>query len=145
MKETELRQRRTTSLEQPPTTHRGEMIEVSCHCRGVQLRIAPPPYTSSSEGWYVPSDRSKYYTRLCCCRSCSLTLGFSLQPWAYIPPSQICTTNNEPFIFGPRAKGTVQIDKLKYYQSSRLVLRSFVPVAAQTCFIRASRDHISLM
>ena len=120
------------------TKDRGDMLEVSCHCGACQLRIAPPPYTLSSEGWYVPkTDRNKYYARLCCCRSCRLTLGFTLQPWTYIPPSQIFTANHEPVVVGPKAKETVQIEKLKHFQSSEFVLRSFCTGCGATMFYQS--------
>ena len=115
--------------------NRGDVLEVSCRCGSCQLRIAPSAYDGSSEGWYVPEkDRTKYCARICCCRSCRLTLGFTLQPWTYIPPSQIFTASNEPLVFGPKARETVQIQKLKYYQSSESVLRSFCSECGATMF-----------
>ncbi|EXJ80632.1 hypothetical protein A1O3_06916 [Capronia epimyces CBS 606.96] len=116
---------------------RGEMMDVACHCGGVQLHIAPPAHNEKSEGWYVPQDRSKYSARLCCCRSCRLTLGFSLQPWTYIPPAHIFTKQGELVLFGPRAKDTVQIVKLKHYQSSDSVLRSFCSTCGATVFFQS--------
>ncbi|ETI25384.1 hypothetical protein G647_02157 [Cladophialophora carrionii CBS 160.54] len=140
LKESELQQLRETSLQQPASAarDRGAAIEVSCHCGACQLRIAPPPYEVSSEGWYVPkSDRNKYYARLCGCRSCRLTLGFTLQPWAYVPPSQIHTVNDEPVVFGPKAEETLQIEMLRYYRSSEFVLRSFCTVCGATMYYQS--------
>jgi hypothetical protein len=140
LKESELQHLRETSLHQPAVARRdrGEALEVSCHCGACQLRIAPPSYGVSSEGWYVPkSDRNKYYARICCCRSCRLTLGFTLQPWAYIPPSQIHTVNGEPMVFGPKAKDTVQVEKLGHFQSSEYVLRSFCTVCGATMYYQS--------
>jgi hypothetical protein len=136
----ELHQLQQKCLHPPPSAiqTRGEMLQVACHCGACQLRIAPPSYTDSSEGWYVPKeDRKKYYARLCCCRSCRLTLGFTLQPWAYIPPSQIFTATEEPVVFGPKAKETFQIEKLKHYQSSEFVLRSFCTDCGATMFYQS--------
>ena len=117
---------------------RGEMLEVSCHCGSCQLRIAPAPYKDGSEGWYVPKGNlSKYYARICCCRSCRLTLGFTLQPWSFILPSQIFTTAKEPVVFGPEAQKVVQIEKLKHYQSSESVLRSFCTECGATIFYQS--------
>lgn len=129
-----------TALLQPKSVvaARGDFLAVSCGCGACQLHIAPPAYGDTSEGWYVPKmDRGKYYARLCCCRSCRLTLGFPLQPWTYIPPSQIFTTAKEPVIFGPKAKETVQIEKLKHYQSSEAVLRSFCTVCGATMYYQS--------
>ncbi|OQV01885.1 hypothetical protein CLAIMM_07175, partial [Cladophialophora immunda] len=139
LEERDLLQLQRTSLDPPSSApERGRMLEVSCHCGECQLLIAPPPYTATSEGWYVPKkDRSKYYARFCCCRSCRLTLGFTLQPWAYIPPSQFFTLQNEPVVFGPQTKETVQIDKLKHYQSSESVIRSFCSVCGATIFYQS--------
>ncbi|KAH0839254.1 hypothetical protein AYO21_05670 [Fonsecaea monophora] len=137
--ESDLLRYQKTSLTQPSSApDRGEMLNVSCHCGECQLLIAPPPYNASSEGWYVPKkDSSKYYARLCCCRSCRLTLGFALQPWAYIPPSQFFTVKNEPIVFGPKIKETVQVVKLKHYQSSEFVIRSFCSVCGATMFYQS--------
>ncbi|KAJ9601909.1 hypothetical protein H2200_013579 [Cladophialophora chaetospira] len=140
LKEKELHELRESSLSQPDSAvqERGDMLEVSCHCGACQLRIAPPAYTDSSEGFHVPrGDRNKYYARLCCCRSCRLTLGFTLQPWTYIPPEQIFTVNKEPVLFGVKTKDTVQIEKLKHYQSSEFVLRSFCTDCGATMFYQS--------
>ncbi|KAJ9641228.1 hypothetical protein H2204_002906 [Knufia peltigerae] len=109
---------------------RGDHVDASCHCGSVRFRIEPPPYDNESQGWYVPSDRSKYYARLCCCRSCRLGLGFTMQPWAYIPPSQIRTAEDagqQPILFGPQhEQNTRQFGEgMRYYQSSEMVLRGF--------------------
>ncbi|KIX03518.1 uncharacterized protein Z518_07071 [Rhinocladiella mackenziei CBS 650.93] len=133
MKEGELLEIQTKT-NQAQSSSRGDMMEVACHCGGVQLRIAPPPYSESSEGWHVPVDHSKYYARICCCRSCRLTIGFSMQPWTYIPPSQIFTVDGKPVVFGPKAKETAQMEKLKHYQSSVDVLRSFCTTCGASIF-----------
>ncbi|EXJ57624.1 hypothetical protein A1O7_07973 [Cladophialophora yegresii CBS 114405] len=140
LKKRELQQLRETLLHQPAseTRDRGEAIEASCHCGSCQLHIAPPPYEVWSNGWYVPKgDHNKYYARFCGCRSCRLTLGFTLQPWTYIPPSQIYTVNDEPIVFGPKARETTQIEKLKHYQSSEFVLRSFCIVCGATMYYQS--------
>ena len=145
MDESELRRFKETSAKQLASAgkDRDERLEVSCHCGACQLHIVPPSYNESSEGWYVPSDRNKYYARLCCCRSCRLTLGFTLQPWTYIPPSQILTVDDEPVLFGSKAKETVQIEQLKHYQSSDFVLRSFCKTCGATLFYQSfERPHI---
>ena len=116
---------------------RDDKIRVACHCGGVEFHIAPPPYNETSEGWYVPADRSKYYARLCNCRSCRLTLGFTFQPWTYIPPSQLFTVNGKQLICGPKAKDVVQIEKLKHYQSSEFVLRSFCTTCGATMYYQS--------
>lgn len=136
MQKNEIVHLRSTSLDQP-LSHRDDNIEVACYCGGVQLRIAPPSYNETSEGWYVPADNSKYYARLCCCRSCRLALGFSHQPWTYVPPSHIYMVDGTPVVFGPKAKDTVQIEKLKYYQSSESVLRSFCSTCGATMFYQS--------
>ena len=116
---------------------RDDTIKVACLCGGVELNIAPPSYNASSTGWYVPSDKSKYYARLCNCRSCRLTLGFTFQPWTYIPPSQLFTKSGEQLIVGPDAKSANQIDKLQYYQSSESVLRGFCETCGATMFYQS--------
>lgn len=136
MSEVELRALRDQGLD-TASRGRGEAMEVACHCGAVQLRIAPPAHNENSEGWYVPSDRGKYCARFCCCRSCRLTLGFSLQPWMYIPPGQIFTADDQSVIFGPKAKETVQVERLKHYQSSDAVLRSFCTTCGATVFYQS--------
>ncbi|KIV84293.1 hypothetical protein PV11_00082 [Exophiala sideris] len=119
------------------TTARGEMMQVACHCGNVSLRIAPPPYGEHSEGWYIGSDHSRYYARFCCCRSCRLTLGLTMQPWTYVPPSQIYTDDMHPVVFGPEAKAAAQVKGLKHYQSSDTVLRSFCATCGATIFYQS--------
>ncbi|KAK5206855.1 hypothetical protein LTR41_007388 [Exophiala xenobiotica] len=137
MAESELRQLRERALNVPSSVDRGEALEVACHCEQVRLQIKPPQYDEKSEGWYVPPDRSKYSARLCCCRSCRLANGFTMQPWSYIPPSRIYTATGERVIFGPEAKETSQIKELKYYQSSDSVLRSFCTTCGATVFYQS--------
>ncbi|EXJ90226.1 hypothetical protein A1O1_03325 [Capronia coronata CBS 617.96] len=134
--ETELQELRGVGLD-VASHERGSMMDVACHCGGVQLQVVPPAYNESSEGWHVPPDRSKYYARVCCCRSCRLALGFSLQPWAYIPPAHILTKLGEPVVFGPKAKETAQLERLKHYQSSESVLRSFCTTCGATIFFQS--------
>ncbi|KAL6246262.1 hypothetical protein RBB50_006497 [Rhinocladiella similis] len=119
-------------LRQTPPSEREDTLSAACHCGAVRFRIKPPPYDEKSEGWYVPSDRSKYYARLCCCRSCRLSIGFAMQPWAYIPPSQILTEAGQPVLFGPQHKETTQLGGMKYYQSSDVVLRGFCTTCGAT-------------
>lgn len=116
---------------------RDNSIQVACLCGGVEFRVAPPQYDDASEGWYVTSDKSKYYARLCNCRSCRLTLGFPFQPWTYIPPSQLFTAGGKQLIVGPKAKEVKQIEKLKYYQSSESVLRGFCESCGATMFYQS--------
>lgn len=117
-----------------PTTARGKMMKVACHCGGVKLHIAQPAYDEQSEDWYVPGNRSKYLARVCCCRSCRLSLGFTMHPFTYVPPSQIFTDGMEPVVFGPKAKEGAQIPGLKYYQSSPSVLWSFCTTCGASIF-----------
>jgi hypothetical protein len=131
IEDAELQRLRNTAVQPSSTTvrQRGDMLELSCHCGGCQLRIAQPPYDESSQGWFVPqTNRKKYYARFCGCRSCRLTLGFSLQPWTYIPPSQIFTRSNEPIVLSSNINEPVQLEKLKWFKSSETVLRSFCSV-----------------
>lgn len=130
-------QKRASEAPSSTSTSRGEMLEVACQCGHVQLRIAPPSYDEKSEAWYIPRDHSRYSARFCACRSCRLTLGFSMQPWCYIPPSQIFLEDGKPVIFGPQANETTQIEKLKYYQSSKEVLRSFCTSCGATIFYQS--------
>jgi hypothetical protein len=117
---------------------RGDALEALCRCGSCELRILPPAYEASNEGWYLPKhDRNKYYARFCCCRSCRLTLGFSLQPWTYIPPERIQTSTGETVIFGPETRNAAQFGKLKHYQSSDTVLRSFCGECGATMFYQS--------
>ncbi|KIW19796.1 hypothetical protein PV08_00371 [Exophiala spinifera] len=111
---------------------RGDTLNAACHCGAVRFQIKPPAYDEKSEGWYVPPDRTKYYARLCCCRSCRLSIGFTMQPWAYVPPGQILTDDGQPVLFGPQHKETTQLGALRYYQSSDAVLRGFCSTCGAT-------------
>lgn len=119
------------------TSARDSNIKVACLCDGVEFRIAPPSYDENSEGWYVTSDKSKYYARLCNCRSCRMTLGFPFQPWTYIPPTQLFTKTGDQLIVGPKAREVNQIEKLQYYQSSENVLRAFCSTCGATMFYQS--------
>ncbi|CZR54771.1 uncharacterized protein PAC_04655 [Phialocephala subalpina] len=96
-----------------------DQLKASCLCKAVQFHITRP--TSSlqivspnipdflkgekeKEGrWWLRENGTKYLAGLCVCRTCRLTSGFEIQPWAYVPranisfnsPSQHASTGEE--------------------------------------------------
>jgi len=112
-----------------------DVLEGRCHCGAVRFRLARANYEGHSKEWFVPvEDDTKYFARLCTCRSCRLTLGFSLQPWVYVPPQNIFTVKNEPVTFHTTPSN---IDGLQHYQSSETVRRSFCKICGTSVFYQS--------
>ncbi|RVX68811.1 hypothetical protein B0A52_07466 [Exophiala mesophila] len=115
-------------------------MRATCHCGGVDLRIDPPPipdtHNHSHQNDTPTSEPPRYPAAICCCRSCRLSLGFALQPWTYVPPDRIRTASGELVAFGPDTKNNNQIEKMKHYQSSENVLRSFCTSCGATVFFQ---------
>jgi hypothetical protein len=123
-------------------------LSAKCHCGGVSLLIKRANYTSPSNpeapARYIASDPTRFLTYLCVCRSCRLSTGVSLVPWALIPPANIFNANApptvgknlEPVIFGYRAStpGANPGLVLKHHWSSPDVCRSFCRTCGATVF-----------
>lgn len=91
-----------------------QQLEAKCHCGGVKFHItrphdaatdltsfSPPDFlghetTSSSSSssvaqgnWWLRQFNTRYLAGFCACTSCCSANGFEIQPWAYIPKSNI--------------------------------------------------------
>ncbi|GLA46926.1 hypothetical protein AnigIFM63604_000408 [Aspergillus niger] len=110
-----------------------------CHCGGVEFYITRPdssstkptspwsdllaPYHSSSSSnpqdvkWWLQDENTKYLAGTCACPSCRLASGFPIQPWAFVPLSNLYNTRKAPLAFGT---GT-----MRQYKSSPGVYREF--------------------
>ena len=107
-----------------------ELMEVRCHCGGVDLRVKRADFSKEKsdlkEKWTEAGDR--YIAQFCACRSCRLQSGVSLQPWTYIPPSNftVASTGKEAVFGRPGCeKGANEGTTLAHYWSSEDVCRSF--------------------
>jgi hypothetical protein len=71
-------------------------LTAKCHCEGVSLLIKRANYPSNPShevSRHVPSDPTKYMAYFCTCRSCRLTSGVSMVPFALIPPANVFNAN----------------------------------------------------
>lgn len=71
-------------------------LPAKCHCGGVSLLIKRanfPSYDGEARPRYIPSDPTKYMTYLCACRSCRLSTGVALTPWALVLPENVFNAN----------------------------------------------------
>lgn len=122
---------RVQAARQCPAPGPDDILEARCHCGGVDLRIKRADYASEPEGVKTlmsSSDPHKYLARFCACRSCRLSMGFSISPWTYVAISSVINPHtSQPVLFGTEAeqehanKGL----NLKHYESSDGVWRSF--------------------
>ncbi|PYI10560.1 DUF636 domain protein [Aspergillus sclerotiicarbonarius CBS 121057] len=112
---------------------------VRCHCGGIEFYITRPdssstkptspwpdllaPYHSQSSQnpkdvkWWLPDGTTKYLAGTCACPSCRLASGFPIQPWAFVPKSNLYNTRGKPLEFGT---GT-----MRQYNSSPGAYREF--------------------
>lgn len=123
-------------------------LRAQCHCGGVSLIIKRANYTSKPNSEvsarYVSSDPTKYLTYLCACRSCRLSTGVSLTPWALIPTVNVFNANAQktvddklvPVVLGkPAASPNTNPGLgLKHHWSSPDVCRSFCGTCGATVF-----------
>ena len=122
-----------------PSPKEGSYLPAKCHCGGVSLLIKRANYTADSNPEALTShislDPTKYPTSMCACRSCRLSTGVSLVPWALTLQANIFHANAQspsgdqlvPVIFG-RATSRPDANQglsLKQYWSSQGVCWSF--------------------
>jgi hypothetical protein len=114
-------------------------LEGRCLCGGVSLSIKRAGHTTATgESRAVTKDPNKFLTYLCACRSCRLTTGTSLVPFALVPPSQVLNgkASFQPIIFGRDASNSENNPNqtLKHYRSSPDTWRSFCGACGATVF-----------
>lgn len=117
-------------MEQPGA---GEQLTARCHCGGVDLKIKRASYEREPEGVKTlmrADDPGRYLARFCACRSCRLSMGFSLCPWTYVALGSVLdTTTLRPVRFGREALSKDANEglllKLTHYESSDGVWRTF--------------------
>ncbi|PWY69567.1 DUF636 domain protein, partial [Aspergillus heteromorphus CBS 117.55] len=112
-----------------------------CHCGGVEFYITRPdssssvptspwpdllaPYHSqSSENpedvkWWLQDGNTRYLAGTCACPSCRLASGFPIQPWAFVPKSNLYNTP------GRQAQLEFGTGTMRQYNSSPGVYREF--------------------
>ena len=117
-----------------------EKLKVKCRCGGVDLRIKRADYANDTQGVgeeYIPADKEKYIAYFCVCRSCRLQTGMSLQPWCYVPPTNITIASTGEQIKLGKASGEPGANEgttLKHFQSSSDVYRSFCGTCGASVF-----------
>lgn len=116
----------------------GSHLAAICHCGGVSLLIKRADYTSELDrtARRKPSDPKKYLTWPCACRSCRLSTGVSLMPYALIPPHNIFTKDLTPITFGYETsnQNANPSQTLKHNWSSPDTCRSFCGKCGATVF-----------
>jgi hypothetical protein len=95
----------SNSISHLPPPKENSYLTAKCHCGGVSLLIRRANYKANSDpevsAHDIRSDPTKYPTYLCACRSCRLSTGVSLQPWALVPPANIFNVNAPTTINDP--------------------------------------------
>lgn len=108
-----------------------DMLEARCHCGGVDLKIKRAEWDTEPESIRSMMEKEephRYLARFCACRSCRLSMGFSLCPWMYVAlPSVIDAKTSQPVVFGAEAeKESANAElNLKHHRSREGVWRSF--------------------
>jgi hypothetical protein len=89
----------------------GETLPAHCLCGKVQFHITRPDASSEivtaelpeefippsshvgkangGRRWWIQDNGTKYIAGLCACNMCRRMAGFEVQPWAYVPQSNI--------------------------------------------------------
>jgi len=145
-----------------PQAHRlAERLHIHCHCKGVEFYIAHPDPTtlvpqsrtieledSDTETYFTAVHKKKYLASNCACRSCRLSSGSDIVPWAFIPISQVTLATGEPLppvsAEEPfQAPNRHSSNTLKSYHSSAGITRSFCGCCGATVFYHTDkRPHI---
>ncbi|KAF2450463.1 hypothetical protein P171DRAFT_516334 [Karstenula rhodostoma CBS 690.94] len=134
---------------QHPTPGPEDRLEARCHCGGVDLRIKRAEYDAEPEGvrnLMSRDDPHRYLARFCACRSCRLSMGFSLCPWTYVALSSVINAKtSQPVLFGADAEkeGANEGLKLQHHQSSDGVWRSFCGGCGASVFYYTSDESRS--
>ncbi|KAE8452524.1 hypothetical protein EG329_000427 [Mollisiaceae sp. DMI_Dod_QoI] len=93
------------SIDAISTPKEDSYLPAKCHCGGVSLLIKRANYTSSANSdvsaRYIPSDPTKWLSYFCACRSCRLSFGVSLTPWALVLPSHVFNAKTPAAIDDP--------------------------------------------
>lgn len=138
----------SSGLQAPDPSTSQDHLGASCHCGGVQFKLSRPndgsrqlsspwpdllvPYHSGSPEneedikWWLRSGNKKYLAGTCACRSCRLASGFSIQAWAFVPKSNITTTDGRPLSFS--------LGTLRQYESTHGIYREFCGKCGATVF-----------
>lgn len=130
-----------------------------CHCGGIELYITRPdsaseepwspwpdlvvPYHSSVSAendedvkWWLCAGKTKYMAGTCACPTCRQASGFPIQTWAFIPKSNILTTDKTELTFGT---GT-----MRRYNSSPGVYREFCSRCGASVFWHCEKRPLLL-
>lgn len=119
------------NLAEPPK--QDSYLTAKCHCGGVNLQIKRANNAPGDQSrWNYPADPTKYPTYLCACRSCRLSTGISLFPWALVNAENVFSGKSAPdsptritFGFDALNPGSNLGLSLNHYWSSTDTCRSF--------------------
>ncbi|OAG00753.1 uncharacterized protein CC84DRAFT_1179883 [Paraphaeosphaeria sporulosa] len=126
-----------------------EQLEARCHCGGVDLRIKRAEYDDEPErvgSLMTKDDPHRYLARFCACRSCRLSMGFSLCPWTYVALSSVINAKtSQPVVFGADAEkeGANEGLRLQHHHSRDDVWRSFCGGCGASVFYYSSDESRS--
>lgn len=123
-----------------------DFLSAKCHCGGVSLLIKRKTYPPDLVARYTPKNRTKYLSYMCACRSCRLTTGVPLIPWATVPPANILDSAHAQVDFA-HPEGNQGTTSLKSYRSSTKVVRSFCGTCGATVgYVNEERrDEVDLV
>ncbi|KAF1971658.1 hypothetical protein BU23DRAFT_178753 [Bimuria novae-zelandiae CBS 107.79] len=128
-----------------PGTH--DTLTAKCHCGGVDLQIKRADYGNEPEGvktFMSKDDPHKYFACFCSCRSCRLSMGFSMCAWMYVALSAVTATKTgKPVLFGVEAlaSGANEGLNLKHHQSRDDVWRSFCGGCGASVFYWTNQEY----
>jgi hypothetical protein len=136
-----------------------DYLKAECHCGSISFSIRRPKYALDDQGVparHIGRDKTKYPAYFCACRSDRTGTGaWFVQPWTYIPPSNIkfteddedssitktttTTTLSEVFpnapATTPRSSRAATISaRMTHYRSSHDSTRSFCHTCGATVF-----------
>ncbi|EPS40059.1 hypothetical protein H072_6151 [Dactylellina haptotyla CBS 200.50] len=126
------------AAESDELTESDEKMWCKCHCGGVDFYITrpnakfpgpDPKHMDKNSGlWWLA--KGKYRCNPCPCESCRRCSGYEINPWCYVPKSNVFWKDGTPMQFN---EGT-----LKSYESTPgKVVREFCRVCGAKVFYRA--------
>jgi len=104
-----------------------DTLVASCHCRGIVLHIARPPFplpTALMDNSVTPNTPGKWYALHDVCTSCRLSTGCAIVPWCFPLKSSITMPDGSPY--------RPDLGTARTYQSSPGVIRTFCGVCGAT-------------
>ncbi|KAH8794279.1 hypothetical protein F5882DRAFT_482569 [Hyaloscypha sp. PMI_1271] len=109
------------SIGEVPPPGEDSYLTAKCHCEGVSLLIKRANYPSNPGDEVprqAPTDPTKYPAYFCACRSCRLSSGVSMVPYALIPTTSIFNANAPALIDDSSSSSEQKVKPLTYGHAS---------------------------